>query len=94
MVGDRLDVVIGVGIEVGPGLPFVPSPLDHLVQVGDHAGGLERLAVLVEVDAPGVARPVGKDLELMLRRMIAPDPGVDRKPLGHRACRACRRASG
>ena len=78
VVGDRLDVVVGVRVEVRPGLPLVPAALDHVVEVRDHAGGEEGLAVLVEVDAPGVARAVGEDLELVLRRVIAPDPGVDR----------------
>ena len=46
----------------------------------------KRLAAVVEVDAPGVARAVGEDLELVPRGMIAPDAGVDRRALvGRRA---------
>ena len=65
-------------------LPLVAAALNHLVQVRDDAGGEERLAEVVEIDAPGVARAVGEDLEHMPRRMVAPDAGVDRRALGVR----------
>ena len=65
-----------------PGLPLVAAALDDVVEVRDDAGGDERLAVLVEVDAPGVARAVGEDLEVVPRRVIAPDAGVDRDAVG------------
>ena len=39
----------------------------------------ERLAVLVEIEAPGIARAVGEDFEDVPGRMIAPDAGVDRR---------------
>src|SRR5262249_37659236 len=38
----------------------------------------ERLAVFVEVQAPGIAGAVGEDLEFVPGWMIAPDAGVDR----------------
>ena len=41
----------------------------------------ERLAVVVEVEAPRVARALGEDFEHVPRRMIAPDAGVERDPL-------------
>ena len=63
VVGDRLDVVVGVRVEVRPGLALVAAALDDVVEVRDDAGGQERLALGVEVDAPGVARAVGEDLE-------------------------------
>ena len=34
---------------------------------------------VVEVEPPRVARAVGEDLEDVLRRMVAPDAGVDRR---------------
>ena len=76
-VGDRLDVVVGVGIEVLPGLPLIPAALNHVIQVRNHAGGEEGLAVVVEIDAPGIAGAVGEDFEFVPRRVIAPDAGVD-----------------
>ena len=81
VVGDGLDVVVGVGIEVLAGLPLVAAALNHVIQVRDDAGGDERLAVVVEIDAPGIARAVGEDLEDVPRRVIAPDAGVDRRAL-------------
>ena len=79
VVGDRLDVVVGVRVEVRARLPLVAAALDDVVAVRDDAGLDERLAVLVEVEAPGVARAVGEDLEVVPRRVIAPDAGVDRR---------------
>src|SRR5205085_8150284 len=78
MVGDRLDVVVGVGVEVLAGLPLVAGAGNDVKDVRDYAGGGEEVAVLVVVEAPGVARAVGKDLELVPHRMIAPDAGVKR----------------
>ena len=79
VIGDGLDVVVGVGIEMLARLPLVPASLDHVVEVGDDAGGDEHLAAGVEVDAPGVAGAVGEDLEGVPGRVIAPDAGVDRE---------------
>ena len=45
VIGDRLDVVIGVGIEVLARLPLVAAPLDDVIEVRDDAGGDEHLAV-------------------------------------------------
>ena len=53
----------------------------------DDAGFDEGLAVLVEVEAPGVAGAVGEDLEDVPGRMIAPDAGVDRHALVVRRAR-------
>ena len=81
MVGDRLDVVVGVGVEVLARLPLVTAALGDVVEVRDDAGGDDHLPVLVEVDAPGVARAVGEDLEDVPGRMVPPDAGVDRRAL-------------
>ena len=79
--GDRLDVVISMRVEVRSRLPLEPTALDDVIQMRNHAGGAERLAVLIEVDSPRVTATVGKDLELMPHRVIPPDPRVDRLPL-------------
>ena len=63
VVGDGLDVVVGIGIEMLARLPLVPAPLDHVVKMRDDAGGDDHLAAGVEVDPPGVAGAVGEDLE-------------------------------
>ena len=94
VVGDRLDVVVGVGIEMLARLPLVPAPLDHVIEMRDDAGRDDHLAAGVEVDAPGVAGAVGEDLEDVPGRVVAPDARVDRACARRRACPACRRASG
>ena len=78
VIGDRLDVVIGVGIEVLARLPLEPSALDHVIEMRDHAGGDDHLAARVEVDSPGVAGALGKHLEDMPDRVVAPDARIDR----------------
>src|SRR5262245_13862297 len=77
VVGDRLDVAVGVGIEVLGGLPLVASAGNDVEDVRDDAGGGEEVAVLVVVEAPGVAGAVGKGLERVPHGMIAPDAGVE-----------------
>ena len=93
MLGDRLDVVVGVGVEVLAGLTLVAAALNHVIQVRDHAGREKRLALVVEIDAPRIARAVGEDFEHVLRGVIAPDAGIDRRALFVAACRACPRSN-
>ena len=63
VVGDRLDVVIGVWIEMLACLALVPAALDHVIEMRDDARGDEHLPAGIEVDAPGVARAVCEDFE-------------------------------
>ena len=77
MAGDRLDVVEAPGIEVLPRLPLVAAVLDHVVEVRDHAGGLKGIPQVVEVDAPGIARALGKEFKLMPQRVVPPDGGIE-----------------
>ena len=86
VVGDGLDVVVGVGVEVLAGLPLVAGAGNDVKDVRDDAGGGEEVAILVVVEAPGVAGAVGKDFELVPDGVIAPDAGVERDALvGRRA---------
>src|SRR5947208_364587 len=68
-----------------PRLALVAAALDDVEAVRDDAGLDERLAVLVEVEAPWIAGAVGEHLELVLGRMVTPDARVDRHAvlLGH-----------
>src|SRR5581483_9052605 len=77
VVGDRLQVVVGVRVEVLAGLAVVAAVLDDVEAVRDDAALDERLAAVVEVEAPGVARAVGEDLEDVPRRVVAPHAGVE-----------------
>ncbi len=77
MIGNSRDVGIGEGIEMVPRLPIVARPLDDVKQMRNDTGRAKSLAVVVEVDPPGIAGSLGEDLELMLERMIAPDAGID-----------------
>ena len=58
VVGNRLDVLKRVGVEVLAPLPVIAAPLDHVPQMRNHAGGNEGLALVVEVHAPRIAGPV------------------------------------
>ena len=54
----------------------VSAARDHVEGVGDHAAGEKRLAVRVEIETPGIAGAVGKEVELLVADVIAPDRGV------------------
>ena len=84
VIGDGLDVVVGVRVEVLARLPLVARALDDVVQVLDDARGRERMAVVVEVEAPRIAGAFGEHLEDVLRRMVAPDAAVQLLALGVR----------
>ncbi len=60
MVRERLDVVEEEFVEVLPALPVVVRALDDVEEMRDDAGGSERLAVVVEIDAPRIAGAVGE----------------------------------
>ena len=84
MVGDGLDVVEDVAVEVLARLPVVARALDDVEQVRDHTGSGEGLAVVVEVDAPRVAGAPGEHLEPVCGRVVAPDPRVELGAVGVR----------
>ena len=77
MIGDGLDVVEGPRIKVLSRLTLIAAALGEVVEMRDDAGGDEKIAALVKVDPPGIARAVGIDLELFSHRMKAPDARID-----------------
>ena len=64
------------------GLPTITGSGDDMVQVWYDAGGCKRVAVVVEVHPPRIARTVREYLELVSLRMIPPDARVQRRTLG------------
>src|SRR5690606_11834744 len=66
--GDRLDLAIDVIGKMRSRLTDIPCARDHVIEVRDDTGRDERLAVIVEVDAPRIARPRREDLELLAKR--------------------------
>src|SRR6187431_552783 len=81
MIRNRLDIVVGVRVEMLPGLPLVASALNHVEKMRDYAGLGEELAIRIEIDAPRIAGALGENLELILRGMIAPIARVDLRAL-------------
>ena len=77
VVSDRLDVVVGVGIEMLAGLALVAGAGQDVIKMRDHAGRVEELAARIVIQTPRIARAFGEDLEDMARRVKAPDTGVD-----------------
>ena len=93
-VGDRAEVAVGVRIVqravLGEALEVIAA-LDHVERDIGAVAAAEGVAGRVEVEAPGVAAPLGEDLEPSGPGMIAPDPllelvaadpGRDGAPLG------------
>ena len=78
VIGDGFDIRVDVAVEMLAGLTLVVCPLDDMVQVRDHTGGDEGLAVVIEIDTPWIGGPPGEDLELVRRRMVSPDGRVHR----------------
>ena len=77
MIGDGLDVVVDVRVEVLAALPVVDAAGDHVPQMRDHAGADQQLSLGVVVDAPRIAEAVRHHLEHVVGRMIPPDAAVD-----------------
>src|SRR3712207_4010958 len=50
VIPDWSDVFIGIGVEMLPGLAEVVPALNHVIQMRNHAGGHERLPLIVPVD--------------------------------------------
>ena len=78
MIGNCLNLAIGIGVEGFARLSLISGALNHVIQVWNDARRAERLAMFVKVNAPWIARALGKYLELMARRVIPPKPRVDR----------------
>ena len=87
VVGDVVDVGVGVGVEMVAGLPQIAAALNDVEAVRDDTRLDKHLAVVVEVEAPRVAGAVGENFKDMLGRMITPDAGSDRCALAIRRSR-------
>src|SRR5436190_8320121 len=62
-------------------LPFEARPLNHVPEMRDDAHLREELAVLVEVDAPGIATAFGEHFKDVPCGMITPHAGIHPLPL-------------
>ncbi len=58
-------------------LPVITPALHHVKEMRNDARLLDELAVLVEVEAPRIARALGEYFELMFGGMITPHRGID-----------------
>src|SRR5262245_10555132 len=73
VIANLVEQPIRIWIETAAGLPLVGAAGNHVEQVRNDAAGEETLPVAIEIHAPGVARPLGKDIETLLRQVVAPD---------------------
>src|SRR5882672_6403074 len=76
VIGEGLDVVVNVRIEMRASLSFKAAALNHVKEMRDDTGFDDALAVFVEVDAPRIAGAFGEQFERVLGWMITPDTGV------------------
>src|SRR6185503_3944847 len=63
MIGNRLDVVEGILIEVLASLPLIPRSLNDVIQMRNDAGRTECLTLIVEVHTPRVTGPPRENVE-------------------------------
>src|SRR5580765_6417323 len=68
---------LGVDVVVQAALPLVAGALNDVPEVRDYARLDKALAVLVEVNAPGIARSFGEHLEDASRGVKPPDRRID-----------------
>src|SRR5262245_43471711 len=87
MVGDRLNVGVRIRLKLLARLSLVTSALNDVIQVRNHARRAERLAMIIEVDSPGIASTFREDLKFLARGVVAPDRSVDRGSLTARRAR-------
>ncbi len=81
VVADGGHQFVHVRVQVLAVHAFVMAAGDDVPEMIDDAIGDEHLAMLIEVEAPGIRRAVRHHLELFLGRMITPDAAVDRNAL-------------
>src|SRR5680860_64377 len=81
VVGNGLDIIIGIGIEMLPPLSLIPRPLNDMVHMGNNANGDKGMSIVVKIYSPRVTGTFGKDLELMSGRMVAPYRGIQLRTL-------------
>ena len=77
VVSDGFDIVVRVRIEVQASLTLVTCTLNNVIQMRNDTGCEKRLASIVEIDAPRIARAVCKHFEGMASGMVSPDPCVE-----------------
>jgi len=77
VIGDGLDIIIDVRIDVAAALAMVDPAGDHMPEMRDDARRDEELAVVIEIEAPRIAKAVRDDFKAILRGMIPPNAAVD-----------------
>ena len=81
MVGHLRDEVVDMRLEVRAVHPFGVGAVHRMPEMPDDGVDDERLAVLVEVGAPGVCHPGDHPLDDLAAGVVAPHAGVDLHPL-------------
>ena len=81
MVSHLRDEIVDMRLQIGAIHPLGVRPVDGMPQVADDGVDDERLAMLVEVGAPGVCHPGDHPLDDLAAGMVAPHAGVDLHPL-------------
>ena len=77
VVGDGLDILVSMRIEVLPGLPLIPTAGYNMVKMRNDAGSDEPLAMLVVIQPPRVTGAFGEDFKLMPQGMVTPHSSID-----------------
>src|SRR5690606_41394700 len=88
VIGDGLDIVISIGVEMLPTLAVVSCALNHVEHVWDNTYRSKCMTVIVERQPPRVARSMREHPQFMTRAGVPPHTCVDAGPcVGWRAWR-------
>ena len=77
MIGDGLDIIEDVRIDVAAALTVIDAAGDDMPEMRDHAGGDEDLAVVIKVHSPRIAEAVRDDFKAVLRWMVTPNTTIN-----------------
>src|SRR5690606_6266359 len=81
MIGNGLDIIVGIRIKMLPGLTLISGPLDNVEQMGYYTNGNKWMSIIIEIDSPWVTCALGKDFEFTSCRMVPPYAGIQFGPL-------------
>src|SRR5690606_20557185 len=80
VIGDGLDIVVSIGVEMLPTLAVVSCALNHVEHVWDNTYRSKCMTVIIERQPPRIARSLREHLKFMACGVVPPHTRVDGGP--------------